>query len=207
MKLSLPASLTIGALVTGVQFFIVARLSDVKSQPVTHSRARPPVLVDEARPPPTSPRLRPAASARVAPPSPRPAPEPLRARSILPSRALAPSGLSLASALPGLSAEGGLALRSTMATQPDRAAVPKRSPAPIYPIEARRRGIEGFVVLRMRVDARGRVTDAVVVESEPDGVFDRSARTAALAARFLPARSCGRPVASTLEQRLRFRLR
>lgn len=46
---------------------------------------------------------------------------------------------------------------------------------PIYPVRAQRRRIEGWVRVEFTIDARGHVIDPVVVESNPDGVFDRSA--------------------------------
>ena len=79
-------------------------------------------------------------------------------------------------------------------------------PAPEYPALAQRRGIEGHVTLRLRIDARGRVVDAVVVESEPKGVFDAAAKRAARRYRFTPARAGTKPVASTLQQTIRFEL-
>ena len=79
-------------------------------------------------------------------------------------------------------------------------------PAAQYPALAQRRGIEGHVTLRLRIDERGRVVDAVVVESEPKGIFDSAAKRAARKYRFTPARSGTKPVASTLQQTIRFEL-
>lgn len=79
-----------------------------------------------------------------------------------------------------------------------------RKVAPKYPPLAQRRGIEGSVTVRMRIDARGRVADAVVVRAEPKGVFDRAALRAVRSYRFSPARQGQNPVASTLEQTIRF---
>ena len=93
------------------------------------------------------------------------------------------------------------------AMEPDTTAVPRRRPPPTYPASARRRGIEGYVVVRMRVDPSGRVTDVVVIDAQPPGVFDESARLAAQSYLFSPARSGGQAVATTLEQRIVFRLR
>lgn len=79
-----------------------------------------------------------------------------------------------------------------------------RRVAPQYPALAQRRGIEGSVTVRMRIDVRGRVTDAVVVRSEPPGVFDRSALRAVRGYRFAPARQNDQAVESTLQQTIRF---
>jgi protein TonB len=89
----------------------------------------------------------------------------------------------------------------------DRPARPVSRPSPRYPADARRRGVEGFVVVRLRVSSTGRVEDVVVVKSSPKGVFDEVARDAARRYRFEPAVVGGRQSASTLEQRIVFRLR
>ncbi|MDF1762486.1 MAG: energy transducer TonB [Oleibacter sp.] len=47
--------------------------------------------------------------------------------------------------------------------------------APTYPRRAAQRGIEGYVVVQFTVTAQGTVTDAVVIEAAPKGVFDSAA--------------------------------
>jgi len=47
--------------------------------------------------------------------------------------------------------------------------------APVYPNRAVQRGIEGYVVLSFTITPTGATADAVVIESNPSGVFDRSA--------------------------------
>ena len=89
----------------------------------------------------------------------------------------------------------------------DRSAKPSFRPAPTYPAAARRKGIEGFVSLRLEVDPEGMVAKVEVLESEPPGVFERVARRTARRYRFAPAVKDGKKVASTLEQRLVFELR
>jgi protein TonB len=79
-------------------------------------------------------------------------------------------------------------------------------PPPVYPALAQRRGLEGYVTLRLRIDERGRVVDSVVVASEPKGVFDAAAKRAVRRYRFSPARAGAKPVASTLQQTIRFEL-
>lgn len=93
-----------------------------------------------------------------------------------------------------------------LATPPQKAKARYR-PTPRYPASARQRGVEGEVVVRMRVDARGRVIDVAIVRSNPPGVFDDAARQAARAYRFDPAVQGGQAVESTVEQRIAFKLR
>lgn len=143
----------------------------------------------------------------------------------LQSAAVTPPAASLSPALPALKGVlGGLSLGLTLghggdlgleggavptadaqakATQPAR---PLRRPAPKYPKSAARRGVEGEVVVRVRIDPAGRVVDAKVVRATPPGIFDAAALAAARRYRFAPATNGGAAVASTLEQRILFRV-
>ena len=56
----------------------------------------------------------------------------------------------------------------------------------VYPPAARASGVEGRVVVRYDVTAEGTVANAVVVESEPPGVFDAAALDAVRSWRFRP---------------------
>ncbi len=90
---------------------------------------------------------------------------------------------------------------------PDTPARPLRRPPAPYPPRAQRRGIEGEVVLRLRVDRDGRVVDAVVVSADPPGVFDEAALAAARRYVYRPALLRGEALPSTVEQRVVFQLR
>lgn len=203
------SGLLFGGVVTVFQLAVVARLTETEAPPPPARADARPVVVDAAPRPPIPTRA-------PLPPSPRrsihrsdpAAPRPLIARSALSELPTVPRGLDLGRALPELGAGlGGGDLDLARALEPDRDPIPRQTPSPRYPTEAHRRGLEGFVLLRMRVDESGRVADAVVVDADPRGVFEQSAKRAALAYRFSPARSGGRPVPSTLERRFRFRLR
>ena len=65
---------------------------------------------------------------------------------------------------------------------------------PDYPKRALQRGIEGYVTLQFTVTEKGTVKDPVVVESEPAGIFDRSATQAALKFRYRPKVVDGKPI-------------
>lgn len=58
--------------------------------------------------------------------------------------------------------------------------------APVYPRRAQTRGIEGYVVLEFIVTRTGAVTNPVVVEAKPPGIFDRAAINAALKFKYKP---------------------
>ena len=60
--------------------------------------------------------------------------------------------------------------------------------------------------MRLDIDATGRVTHVLVVDSEPMGVFERSAREAARGFEFAPARTGGSATATTIEKKIVFSL-
>ena len=66
----------------------------------------------------------------------------------------------------------------------------------VYPADARTSGVEGRVVVRYDVTAAGTVANAVVVESEPRGVFDAAALDAVRSWRFRPMVDRGEVVAA-----------
>ena len=72
-----------------------------------------------------------------------------------------------------------------------------------YPKEAEALGIEGSVVLEVRIDEAGRVVDVRVVRSIP--LLDGAAIAAAKRWRFEPAAIDGRPVPVTLAMEMSFR--
>ncbi len=65
---------------------------------------------------------------------------------------------------------------------------------PDYPDEADARKLTGKVVLQLKVEADGRVSDVEVVSAHPPGVFEESAVAAFRDERFEPARKSGRLV-------------
>jgi protein TonB len=76
--------------------------------------------------------------------------------------------------------------------------------APEYPSEALKEGVAGSVRLRLIVDAQGRVSEAVVVESTPSGVFDTAAVNAVRKWRFKPIGEKGSDVTATATVELKF---
>jgi protein TonB len=87
----------------------------------------------------------------------------------------------------------------------DAPAAPLAPIQPDYPAEARSRGLEGDVTLRVRVRADGRVVGFERLDGAPDD-FARAAAEAIRAAGFRPGVRDGRPVSSTVTIRVRFRL-
>ena len=128
--------------------------------------------------------------------------------SALPSLRTASTRLGLGSVLPELGdvVIGNLGVSET-STQPDRPARAQRTVAPDYPASARRDGIEGYVVVRLSIDIKGRVQSVIVVDSEPMGIFDSSARNAARRFEFVPARLNGQAVPTHIEKKIIFTLK
>ncbi|MGH1344579.1 MAG: energy transducer TonB [Nannocystales bacterium] len=201
---------------TGGSLALVAWMNDDPSPPEhesEHSGPRPIPVV--APPPPDTPSpvsassemSADAAASPLAPSLAPPAPAPPQIAGLLPGAGpggmpVGPGGGSLPSmgTLPG----SGLAEAPTQ-TQGTQAR-PRSRPRPRYPRVAQRQGIEGFATVRLRIDATGRVVDAVLVTSEPAGVFDDAALAAARRYRFTPARRGGEAVETTLQQTIRFEL-
>lgn len=77
---------------------------------------------------------------------------------------------------------------------------------PEYPAVARRLRLEGDVVMRLSVDARGKVTDVELVKGLGRGDVDEAAMAAARTARFKPAIRNGSPVPSRYLLVIPFRL-
>jgi protein TonB len=58
--------------------------------------------------------------------------------------------------------------------------------APIYPRRAQARGIAGYVIVEFTVTKNGSVKDPMVVEANPESLFDRAAMNAVLKFKYKP---------------------
>ena len=76
---------------------------------------------------------------------------------------------------------------------------------PVYPVQLRAMGLEGDVEARVVVLSDGSVGGAKLTSSSDDA-FATAVRVSLRHARFHPAERAGRPVASWVTLRLRFRL-
>ncbi|RTE86594.1 MULTISPECIES: energy transducer TonB [Gammaproteobacteria] len=74
----------------------------------------------------------------------------------------------------------------TLATTPEQTQ-PLVRVAPRFPVEAARRRLEGYVSLQLTVDNEGRPQNITVVDSEPEGVFEREVIKAVEQWRYVPA--------------------
>ena len=118
------------------------------------------------------------------------------------------SGIGLGTALPTIGDVGlGQMDMPESSTEPDRPARVHRAITPVYPLSAQRNQIEGYVLVRLSIDVQGRVRDVIVVDAEPMGVFEKSARDAARRFTFVPARINGVFTPASVEKKMVFRLK
>ncbi|WP_027156763.1 energy transducer TonB [Methylobacter luteus] len=83
---------------------------------------------------------------------------------------------------------------------------PKVKSSFVYPKTAKKRNIEGYVVLSLLIDVDGTVDKIQVLESSPQGVFDDSAVAGIRNWRFTPAQYQGKAVKVWAKQKIRFGL-
>jgi protein TonB len=63
----------------------------------------------------------------------------------------------------------------TMGAGSDRDVIPLVRINPEYPMRARQRGVEGWVLIQFTISPAGTVKDARVVDADPPNIFDDSA--------------------------------
>jgi TonB family protein len=145
-----------------------------------------------------------------------------RARSEMRSQETAEANADLASATSwGASAASVAAVQRLGAGSPAAAAQPAAGPdltalaaqlqrtryvAPEYPERALSDRVGGDVTVQYIVDKKGYTKDVHVVESTPQGVFDRAATDAIRRWRYRPAKYNGQPVEVPVRTRIRFEL-
>lgn len=86
-------------------------------------------------------------------------------------------------------------LKAGFPRPPYREALPVHRPMPQMPLTAARKGLSGFVELRLAIDEKGVPRNVEVTESVPAGVFDASSVATAKRFRYLPAFEGGHPIA------------
>jgi periplasmic protein TonB len=72
--------------------------------------------------------------------------------------------------------------------------VPVRTVPPEYPIELRREGVSGLVMVKCAIDEQGNVTETIV-EKSSNAAFEKPAMDAVKKWKFKPAKQDGSPVA------------
>ena len=77
---------------------------------------------------------------------------------------------------------------------------------PLYPLRAKRMGIEGWVKVQFVVTERGVVDQIEIIEAEPKQVFDESVIRCVSSWRFAPGEVQGEPVKTRVQTTIRFKL-
>ncbi|MFO7840283.1 MAG: TonB family protein [Desulfosalsimonadaceae bacterium] len=77
---------------------------------------------------------------------------------------------------------------------------------PVYPLRARRLGMEGWVKVSFLVDKSGHVGRIKILDAEPEGVFEQSVRQCVSKWRFKPGTIEGVAVKARMETTIQFKL-
>jgi protein TonB len=117
---------------------------------------------------------------------------------------LDPGGESVAGIAPDLNPSQALTGSIGTAAGTDREIVPLVRIDPEYPIQARQRGIEGWVEVRFTVSPIGSVQDAVVVRANPPEIFNTAALQAVRKWKYNPKIQNGMAVAQTTQALIDF---
>lgn len=77
---------------------------------------------------------------------------------------------------------------------------------PLYPYQARRMSIEGYVTVRFLVTRTGSVNKLTILKAEPEGVFEQAVKNTVQHWRFKPGQKNGQPVATWVKTSIEFKL-
>lgn len=83
---------------------------------------------------------------------------------------------------------------------------PHSIPKPNYPLRARRRGLEGIVLIRLDIDATGTLSSFEFVSPRSNPLLEEAVITSLENLLFIPATNQGQPVRSVLSLKFRFEL-
>lgn len=189
-------------------------VSLVSDRPAPAARAEPPAPAPQT----TAPRPVPTPSKAVAPQ--RPAPD--RVQAPTPTASPAPTAADSAPATPAAAAAFPSATSPTASSAPSPAetgggqtasvSAPRfdaaylHNPKPPYPLLARRRGVEGKVLLKVQVSAAGLAEQVQIAQSSGDDSLDEAALNTVRSWRFVPAQRGNTPVAAAVLVPITFKL-
>jgi protein TonB len=88
----------------------------------------------------------------------------------------------------------------------DKRPEPIRKGTAVYPMAARKKGVEGSVTVTFLVNPDGRVSGIRVLNAEPPGVFEDAAKEALAQSEYRPAEYQGNPVTMRVKQTVVFKL-
>lgn len=99
--------------------------------------------------------------------------------------------------------EGGTGAKDVIDARPDY----RSNKPPPYPLLAKRKGLEGVVILLVEIDPRGNCVNAEVLETSGYPVLDEAALKSVAGWKFYPATKNGTPVQSRVKVPIRFELK
>lgn len=105
-------------------------------------------------------------------------------------------------AAPSGTVQGSAAASRNLRTQPRY----RKNPEPVYPPRARRLGLEGLVLLEVKVNPQGRAVEVTIKESSGHDILDQAALKAVRDWEFEPTRLGEIPLESYTEVPVRFQL-
>lgn len=205
----------------GLRLVTVRLVSAMSTSVIAPLATRAP-QAPQALPPPTPPVRQPAA-ADIGRAAPTPALTALRAYTANDAEAdpVAPADAPLAGAAmperqaPAANAQAPSAPAAPPLRVPSRSESPpvvmahadrRQCPPAAHPAALRERGIEGAVVLRVKVDMQGRPADVQLLAGSGWRLFDEAALQQVRACRFIPATQGGQAIDSWVEFPVRFAL-
>jgi periplasmic protein TonB len=192
---------------------VVEPLAEPLPEPIPEPTPKPTVVAElppepAPEPIPEPPPAPPTPTPTLPPPTPTPTPTPPKPAIKRESAAKPPRLIAAASAHPPSAAanvsSGGGAAESAQAVS--YAAEPTRQPPPKYPAAAQRRGLEGKVMLRVRVSPAGAVEGVELLSGSGAEILDEAAIQAVRGWTFRPAMRLGVAVAAVVDVPVRFRL-
>lgn len=163
-----------------------------------------PVLASPARAATPKP-VRPEVQAAPAAPAVTPEVAKVAVPDLAPSRAA--ESVPASSVAPAVSSGVAPAIASGAVTPPDLRAAYLSNPRPPYPLAARRRGLEGRVMLRAEILENGSCGRISVAHSSGHEMLDQAALQAVKQWRFVPAQRGGEAVSAWAEIPVSFSLR
>lgn len=222
------------AVIASIALHGAAALALLTPWPAPPAESLPPLIIDvvpappaaalvatsaasTASVPPSPPAAKTARTRALPPPSPRPAPHkiaeqsqkpaprtPSAAAESSPDTGTVPTSLPLPSNTQGDGTTP--AADDSTASSPGYSLGAALTPLPEYPWSARRRGIEGRVVIRLDVGADGRPTQVDLIHSSGDDTLDQAAISTLRHWQLRPAMAGGMPVAGHIVVPIVFKL-